>query len=219
MPAKNRAPTHGELVADLRLIRERGLGRIRHYHTSALTVACGMYGAPVDDARRPATVEALLREAVEQVGGGRAGEAASYSLGLVQGTKLWSATERRKAVAKAQGVSVERFRKGYEGVLLEQVAEGILTLLYEHGERPPSRSMSGVAPQAHNPDLYGRHGLADTTNLLTDELGTQQKLTAKLHEAGVIDFHLSRTDYSLTLAQFLAQAQSSIPGPRQDHYG
>lgn len=93
MPAENRAPTHAELVADLRLVRERGLGRIRHYRTPALTVAGQLYGAPVDDTLWPATVEALLREAVKQVGGGRSGEAASYSLGLVQGTRLWSASE------------------------------------------------------------------------------------------------------------------------------
>jgi hypothetical protein len=112
MPAELRPPTHSGLVADLRLVREKGLGRLRQYATPALTVACTLYGASDEEAHRPAAVEALLKEAARTLGGDKSGEAAQYTFGLVQGTKLWSATARRKAAAKAQCVSVERFRKG-----------------------------------------------------------------------------------------------------------
>ncbi len=202
MLAESRSPMHSDLVVDLRVVREKGLGHL-HYATPALTVACALYGAANDETHRPAAVEALLRQAVTKVGGGKSGEAASYTFGLVQGTKLWTSTDRRKAAAKAQGVSVERFRKGYEGVLIDQVAEGILTLLYESGQQrsaPTSDTESARAPSV----AVGAEQASTTT------ASAERRLAAKLHEAGVIDFHLSRSDYTTTLAQFLEQAQSSV---------
>ncbi|MDQ2838954.1 MAG: hypothetical protein M3Y42_12905 [Actinomycetota bacterium] len=62
------------------------------------------------------------------MGGGREGEATEYDLGLVQGTKLWPAPERRKHAAKEYGLSIDRFKKAHEPQLLEQVAEGVLAL-------------------------------------------------------------------------------------------
>jgi len=128
-------PSYEAVVADLRLVREKGLGNLRRYAMPALHAACGFCDLLTDIVPEPAAVEALLRKAVEGMGGGRAGEAAEYTFGLVQGTKLWSATERRKAAAKAQGVSTERFRKGYEGLLIEQVAEGILAACHDRKMR------------------------------------------------------------------------------------
>ncbi len=127
--------------------------------------------------------------AVAKLGGGRPGEAAEYTFGLVAGTRLWNSADRRRAAAKAHGVSVERFRKGYEGVLVEQVAEGVLSLLHDG---------------AHT--LAGRDPEFDAPPRPADE----SPLIRKLHQAGVVDFHLSRADYRLTLAQFLEQARSSI---------
>jgi hypothetical protein len=128
-------PPFEAVVSDLRLVREKGLGNLRRYATPALHAACGLCDLLTDTAPEPAAVEALLRKAIEGLGGGRTGEAAEYTFGLVQGTKLWIATERRKAAAKAQGVSTERFRKGYEGLLIEQVAEGILASCHERTMR------------------------------------------------------------------------------------
>lgn len=206
MLVEDRSPSHGDLVADLRLVRVKGLGYLRRYSTPALTVACQLYGASVDDRHWPAAVEALLREAVKQVGGGRPGEAASYSFGLVQGTRLWNATARRKAAAKAQGVSVERFRKGYEGVLVEQVAEGVLALLYESEKKQPRRNL----PQTFDSVVYDQSTHASLGRVAAEDLVVQHRLADKLNEAGVIGFHLSRADYSQTLAQFLGQAHISI---------
>lgn len=205
MLAESGSPTHSELVVDLRVVREKGLGHLRHYPTPALTAACALHGGAIDDAHRPAAVEALLRQAVTKVGGGKSGEAVSYTFGLVQGAKLWSSTDRRKAAAKAQGVSVERFRKGYEGVLVDQVAEGILVLLYEHGQQQPSPILSTESVQT----ARGVR-VIETEQVATTVAPAQQKLAVKLCEAGIIDFHLSRSDYSTTLAQFLEQARSSI---------
>lgn len=202
MQVVSRSPTHSELVADLRIVREKGLGSLRHYATPALTVACALYGAAANDTHRPAAIEALLRQAVKRVGGGKSGDATSYTFGLIQGTKLWSSTDRRKAAAKAQGVSVERFRKGYEGVLINQMAEGILTLLYEHSQ--PQLTAS-VAEPSQIADLPVEAGQSPTGTA-----SVEQRLASKLCAAGVVDFHLSRSDYTTTLAQFLEKAQSSI---------
>lgn len=128
-------PPYEAVVADLRLVREKGLGNLRRYGVTALHAACGFCDLLTGTGPEPAAIEALLRKAVDGLGGGRAGEAAGYTFGLVPGTKLWSATERRKAAAKAQGVSTERFRKGYEGILIEQVAEGILAACHERRMR------------------------------------------------------------------------------------
>lgn len=130
MPGEPRSPSHSDLVDDLRVVREKGLGSFASIRPRLSPSPAKLYGATTDNTHRPAAVEALLQEAVEKVGGGRSGEAAKYTFGLVQGTKLWNSTDRRKAAAKAQGVSMERFRKGYESALIDQMAEGILTLLY-----------------------------------------------------------------------------------------
>ena len=176
MPGVPRSPSHGDLVVDLRVVREKGLGLLRQYSTPALTVACELYGATTDNAHRPAAVEALLQEAVEKVGGGRSGEAAKYTFGLVQGTKLWNSTDRRKAAAKAQGVSMERFRKGYESVLIDHMAEGILTLLYaQHKQRP---SLTPVAESSRALQFAVETADEPATT------AAEQKLSSKLHEAG-----------------------------------
>ncbi len=124
-------PSFEALLDDLRLVREKGLGNLRRYGVPALHAACQLTELSTRQDQEPAAVERLLRQAVETLGGGRSGEAAEYSLGLVTGTKLWNVTDRRKAAAKAQGVATETFRKTYETQLLQQVAEGVLAQLHD----------------------------------------------------------------------------------------
>jgi hypothetical protein len=210
MQGESGSPSHAELVADLKKVREKGLSHLRDYATPALTVACHLYGAASDDSSRPVVVEALLREAVEKVGGGREGEAASYTFGLVQGTRMWSATQRRKEAARTQGVSVERFRKGYEGLLIEQVAEGILALLYDYNQQRVADQPEPAVSVRDATDVKIDHVRYSLGRAVASQLPVENSLALKLRDAGVVDFHLSRSDYTTTLAQFLDGAQSSI---------
>jgi len=75
----------------------------------------------------------MLQHAVDSFGESREAVAASHTFGLLAGTKLKAATDRRRAAANAQGVSVERFRKGYEPQLIGQITDEIISLLARRG--------------------------------------------------------------------------------------
>jgi hypothetical protein len=189
MQGNIRSPSHADLVADLRIVREKGLGQLRRYQTPALTLACELRGYATDEANRPASVEALIKQAVLKVGGGKSGEAAEYTFGVVTGTRLWNPADRRKSAASTIGVSVERFRKGYEPHLIEQVAEGVLSLLHDQVHVQVAEDAEFPEPAASEAEIL---------------------LARKLHQAGVVEFCLSRADYHHTLAQFMEQARASI---------
>ncbi|WP_242909254.1 hypothetical protein [Actinomadura terrae] len=201
MPGETGSPSLEELIIDLRVVREKGFGNLRRHATPALDLACELLGgAAFDAATRPAAVEALLGRAAEKVGGGKEGDAARYTLGLVDGTRLWKATDRRRRAAAAQGVSVERFRKGYEPGLLEQVAEGLLALLYDRRHaREHDHTDEATEPAPASRDAPQRAGPAASS-----------RLADRLSDAGVASFRFSRADYTATLAQFLDQARNSI---------
>ncbi|GAA1021066.1 hypothetical protein Aple_058130 [Acrocarpospora pleiomorpha] len=118
-------PDHEGLVADLRVLRERGLMRLRDAPLPAVLRAAGLRHPGLDAV---AAVERLLGEAVRRLGEGNLGSAAAYTFGLVQGTRDWAASDRRRRAAREFGVSVERFRKHQERLVLAQVAEQILAL-------------------------------------------------------------------------------------------
>ena len=82
------------------------------------TAARGEFGA----------VEAVVRAAVDNLGGGTLGAAALATFGLGTGARDAPAQIRRRRAALAYGVSVERFRKHHERIVLEQVGEEILKL-------------------------------------------------------------------------------------------
>jgi hypothetical protein len=127
MPVAPDIPSIDEMIADLRILRERGLVRLRHTDLAAIGRA----------AQRPdldavasgaGAAEALLRAAVDNLGGGSLGQAAMATFGLSRGARDQAAQDRRRRAALVYGVSVERFRKHHERVVLEQVAEEILKL-------------------------------------------------------------------------------------------
>lgn len=126
-----RVPSYEALLEDIQTVREKGLGRLRHYRVPALQAASQVCDLATSDQQQPAAIEKLLRLAVESLGGGREGDAAEYSLGLAQGTKLWSSGERRKAAAKVYELSVDRYRKAYEPQLFEQLAEAVLAACHD----------------------------------------------------------------------------------------
>jgi O-acetyl-ADP-ribose deacetylase (regulator of RNase III) len=121
-------PALDEIVAELRILRERGLVRLRHTDLRDLGRAAGRTGLAAAVGGGSGAVESMLRTAVENLGGGNLGGAASATFGLGRGERDMVAQDRRRRAALIYGVSVERFRKHHERIVLEQVAEEILKL-------------------------------------------------------------------------------------------
>jgi hypothetical protein len=139
-------PTHEALVADLRRVRGEGLTKLRRLRLDALHQAARLCDLSDGLDPQPAAVEALLRQAVEAIGGGQLGDAAAYTLGLAQGTKGWPAQDRRREAARAFGVGTDRYRKFQEKIVIEQVAEQILGFCREHRMRRARMHMEQRLP-------------------------------------------------------------------------
>ena len=139
-------PNLDELISDLRALRLHGLVRLRHLQLDALGRAAALFGAgrrPPAALPPPALAEKLLRAAVDAIGPGNLGAAAQFTFGLAQGTRDWPAQDRRRRAAEVYGVSVERFRKFQETVLVEQVAEQILLCCVPSDPEPGSGPAAG----------------------------------------------------------------------------
>ncbi|MEU8347460.1 macro domain-containing protein [Spirillospora sp. NPDC048832] len=118
---------HAALVADLRAVRERGLLRLHEVDLPALSAAAMALGLPVGDDR----VRSSLTRVIERAATGLAGNldtATAYTFGLVPGTRDWPAQDRRSRAAAVYGVSVERFRKRQERLVIDNLAQRILDL-------------------------------------------------------------------------------------------
>ncbi|MEV5126340.1 hypothetical protein AB0K49_26665 [Streptomyces decoyicus] len=121
-------PDHASILDEIREVRRVGLVRLRGRPLPVLESAAEAVTAAA--ARTPAAaVEALLRHAVALLDAGTLRTAAEYTLGLAQGTRDWPASSRRARAASVYGVSVERFRKDHEVMVLGQVAEHIVRLV------------------------------------------------------------------------------------------
>jgi hypothetical protein len=137
-----------DIVADLRLLRERGLIRIRHTELATLRLAVQHAPALPPDQPSPPAVEVLLRAAVGNLGEGSLGAAAAHTFGLNRGARDRPAADRRRRAAQEYGVSVERFRKYHERVVIEQVAEEILKICQPAaGRRDPGLEPPELASQ------------------------------------------------------------------------
>lgn len=145
-----------DILADLRLLRERGLVRVRHTELSALRLAADRALAVPPAEIGPRAIEALLRAAVANLGDGPLGAAAAHTFGLNRGARDSAAQDRRRQAARAYGVSVERFRKHHERVVIEQVAEEILELCLSPGAA--RRTTAGTAELASEIRLECRTG-------------------------------------------------------------
>jgi O-acetyl-ADP-ribose deacetylase (regulator of RNase III) len=145
-----------DIVADLQLLRQRGLLRIRHAELSALRLAAGR-ALPVPPGENgPRAIEALLRAATANLGDGPLGVAAARTFGLNRGARDSAAQDRRRQAAQAYRVSIERFRKHHERVVIEQVAEEILGLCLSAGAGP--RTPAGTVDMAKEIRLECRTG-------------------------------------------------------------
>ena len=134
-------PALDQILAELRMLRERGLVRLRHADLTGLGRVAAHTGLASAVGSGPGAVEALIRAAVENLGGGSLGDAASATFGLGRGERDMAAQDRRRRAALSYGVSVERFRKHHERIVLEQVAEEILKLWMTAGTANRSRVM------------------------------------------------------------------------------
>lgn len=139
-PIPNIPPSVGEIVTDLRLLRERGLVRLRH--TELLALRAAALTTAREAVTGPRAIEALLRAAVSSLGDGPLSAAAAYTFGLDNGARDRPAQDRRRRAAQVYGVSVERFRKYHERIVVEQVAEAILEV-----SRPARTPAPAAAPE------------------------------------------------------------------------
>lgn len=145
-----------DIAADLRLLRERGLVRIRHTELSALRLAASRALIVPPGETGPRAIEALLRAAVANLGDGPLAAAAMHTFGLNRGTRDSPAQDRRRRAAQAYRISVERFRKHHERVVIEQVAEEIAELCLAAAAAPGA--MPGTAELGSEIQLDCRSG-------------------------------------------------------------
>ena len=112
-------PEHEELVRELKLLRERGIWRLRRLSLPALDAAAraARLATEPDDAR---AIELLLRRAVDTLGDEEPGQAAPYLFGLVQGTAGRRPTDLRERAARCYGLSPETFREEPERLLIDR---------------------------------------------------------------------------------------------------
>lgn len=134
MPVESQAPGYGDLVADLKLLREKGLIRLRSLHLPALQLAARACGESDQDQHDPSAIESMLQRAVGQLGGEMA-EACAYLLGLVPGSRGWKPKDLRERAASLYNMRPETFRKEPEQLHIGQVAEQVLRLCHEQRMR------------------------------------------------------------------------------------
>ncbi|MFD6878653.1 MULTISPECIES: hypothetical protein [unclassified Streptomyces] len=127
-------PDYGAVLAEVREVRRAGIVRLRELGIPVLTGLSAGPGEGSPGGPHFPAVERLLRTAVASMGGGTLQEAAEYSLGLARGTRDWPPADRRRRAAQVYGVSVERFRKHHELMVLGQVAEQVVR--HAGGPRP-----------------------------------------------------------------------------------
>jgi hypothetical protein len=130
MPVESQVPTHEDLVTDLKLLREKGLIRLRSLRLLALQRAAVACGESESEQHDPPAIESLLRRAVDQLDG-EMGEACGYLFGLVPGTRGWKPKDLRERAASLYNQQPETFRKEPEQLHIGQVAEEILKLCHE----------------------------------------------------------------------------------------
>ncbi|WP_237327734.1 macro domain-containing protein [Streptomyces sp. CBMAI 2042] len=123
------SPSTGDvpLLHEIRVVRRVGLVRLRGHSLPLLEAS--VEALALDARTREAGVESVLRQAVSLLDTDKLREAAGYTLGLVSGCRDWPASDRRDRAAAVYGVSVERFRKDHEVMVLGQVADHVLRLM------------------------------------------------------------------------------------------
>lgn len=121
-----RLPDEQTLTSDLKTLRRRGITQLAALDVPALRQVVRAAGrVRSDDPIGAYVIEAMLRDAVGQVGGDH-GDAVALLLGLEPGARSDRPSELRKAAAELLNVGVEHFRHAHEAALLSQVAHLLL---------------------------------------------------------------------------------------------
>ena len=141
------APAQDQLVADLKLLREKGLPEIGELDLPALASAARIVLAPDESPDDLAPlIEVLVRRSVGRLGGGKFGDAAQTLFGLDGDTRTTTGGVRRDLAAKRLGVGVRTFRRTHEGPMLEQIAQQIGVLCAEQRQREGRGEMAAEHP-------------------------------------------------------------------------
>ena len=145
-------PSREVLEKELGQLREKGLPKLKTLNLPALTATAQAVTGD-DGLDSGVTIEQLLRQAVERLGGGPYGEAAACLFGLEGGTRGLGPRERREQAADALGMSAETFRTRHQKGVVGDLAGQMLALLNErqlrdvHGQlerRHPAESRLAV---------------------------------------------------------------------------
>lgn len=128
-------PSFEAVRADLATVRTVGAARLRGQDLPALRQAALLLDLCDTADHEPAPLLALLREALDSLGGGVDQDAAEYLLGLTPGAGRWSLTRRRAEAARLLELQPDTFRKKPEQLLLDDIAEHVLELLHDAGMR------------------------------------------------------------------------------------
>ncbi|MER7585254.1 hypothetical protein [Kitasatospora sp. NPDC097691] len=129
-------------MAELRRVRRAGVVRLRELELPTLARIAARVDLPGGRSSQAAAIEEVLRLSLSRIDAGTLQDAAGFSLGLAQGTRDWAAADRRRRAADVYRVSVERFRKHHEVVLLGQLSQQLAELA-----ALPPRAGSSNAPR------------------------------------------------------------------------
>jgi hypothetical protein len=138
-------PTAEALVAELKLLRQKGLTRVTQLELPAL-LAVAQVVMPGESVGRGALIEATLRRAVSRLGGGNYGEAVARLFGGDEESRTLTAGVRRVQAAQIVGVSEKTFRSKHEPAMLLDIANQLLTLCAEQHKRESYRSLERRHP-------------------------------------------------------------------------
>lgn len=141
------------VLREVKMVRVEGLVRIRDLDLPLLRRAAAPRSGAVTDAW-PVEVENLLRAAVARLGGGALQAAAEFTVGLAPGMRDRPAADRRRLAARAYSVSVERFRKSQEEMVLGQSAEQVCWLAGTGARRGPGDGPALLAPHLQHRTLH-----------------------------------------------------------------
>lgn len=139
------------------MVRLEGLVRLRGLDLPLLRRAAASVPGAVTDAW-PVDVENLLRACVSRLGGGDLQEAAERTLGLAPGMRDRAAADRRRLAAEVYSLSVERFRKSQEEMILGQIAEWVCWIAGNGNRHAASADTVMLAPHLQHRALHGVRG-------------------------------------------------------------